>query len=57
VADLSIRAPQAWLGAGGLTPDVQIDCDGGVIGAVGRVHPLLEDVRVVAADGIVTPAA
>jgi hypothetical protein len=49
VADLSIRAPQAWLGAGGLTPDVQIDCDGGVIGAVGRVHPLPEDVRVVAA--------
>jgi imidazolonepropionase-like amidohydrolase len=57
VTDLSIRAPQAWLGAGGLTPDVQIDCDGGVIAAVGRVHPVPEDVRVVAADGIVMPAA
>jgi imidazolonepropionase-like amidohydrolase len=57
VTDLSIRAPQAWLGTGGLTPDVQIDCDGGVIAAVGRVHPVPEDVRVVTADGIVMPAA
>jgi len=57
VTDLSIRAPQAWLGAGGLTPDVQIDLDGGVIAAVGRVHPVTDDVRVVAADGMVMPAA
>jgi len=57
VTDLSIRAPQAWLGTGGLTPDVQIDLDGGVIAAVGRVHPVAEEVEVVAADGIVMPSA
>jgi imidazolonepropionase-like amidohydrolase len=57
VTDLSIRAPQAWLGTGGLTADVQIDCDGGVIAAVGRVHPVPDDTRVVAADGIVMPSA
>ena len=57
MTNLSIRAPQAWLGTGGLTPDVQIDLDGGVIAAVGRVHPVPDDVQVVAADGIVMPSA
>jgi imidazolonepropionase-like amidohydrolase len=57
VTDLSIRAPLAWLGAGGLTSDVQIDLDGGVISSVGRVHPVTEDVEVVSADGIVMPSA
>jgi imidazolonepropionase-like amidohydrolase len=57
VSNLSIRAPLAWLGTGGLTPDVQIDLDGGAIASVGRVHPVPEDTDVVAADGIVMPAA
>ena len=57
MANLSIRATQAWLGTGGLTPDVQIDLDGGVIASVGRVHPVPDDTDVVAADGIVMPAA
>jgi imidazolonepropionase-like amidohydrolase len=57
VTDLSIRAPLAWLGTGGLTPDVQIDLDGGVIASVGRVHPVPDDVQVVAAEGIVMPSA
>ena len=57
MSNLSIRAPLAWLGTGGLTADVQIDLDGGVIATVGRVHPVPEDTDVVAADGIVMPAA
>jgi cytosine/adenosine deaminase-related metal-dependent hydrolase len=57
VTSLSVRAPLAWLGTGGLTPDVQIDLDGGVIASVGRVHPVPDDVEVVAAAGIVMPAA
>ena len=57
MSNLSIRAPLAWLGTGGLTPDVQIDLDGGVIASVGRVHPVLEDTDALAADGIVIPAA
>ena len=57
MTSFSIRAPLAWLGTGGLTPDVQIDLDGGVIASVGRVHPVADDVQVVAAAGIVMPAA
>ena len=57
MSNLSIRAPLAWLGTGGLTADVQIDLDGGVIASVGRVHPLPQDTDLVAADGIVMPAA
>ena len=57
MTSLSVRAPLAWLGTGGLTPDVQIDLDGGVIASVGRVHPVPDDVEVVAAAGIVLPAA
>jgi imidazolonepropionase-like amidohydrolase len=57
VTGLSIRAPLAWLGTGGLTPDVQIDLDGGEISSVGRVHPVPEDVEVVAANGVVMPSA
>jgi len=57
VSNLSIRAPLAWLGTGGLTPDVQIDLDGGVIASVGRVHPVPDDTELVAAGGIVMPAA
>ncbi|TMK90731.1 MAG: amidohydrolase [Actinobacteria bacterium] len=57
MSNLSIRAPLAWLGTGGLTADVQIDLDGGVIASVGRVHPVPEDTDVLAADGIVIPAA
>ena len=57
MTSLSIRAPLAWLGTGGLTPDVQIDLDGGVIASVGRVQPVPDDVQVVAAAGVVMPAA
>ena len=57
MSNLSIRAPLAWLGTDGLTPDVQIDLDGGVIASVGRVHPVPDDTELVAAGGIVMPAA
>ncbi len=54
---LSVRAPTAWLGPGRVTPDVQVDCVGDRIAAVGRVHPIPEDVEVVAAGGFLMPAA
>ena len=56
-ARLSVRAPLAWLGPGRLTPGVQIDCEGGHISAVGRAHPVPEDVELVSVGGFVMPAA
>jgi imidazolonepropionase-like amidohydrolase len=54
---LSIRAPLAWLGPSRLTPDVQIDCEGGRIARVGRVHPVSEDTELVVTEGFLMPAA
>jgi len=54
---LSIRAPLAWLGPGQLSPDVQIDIEGGVIAIVGRPHPVADDVDLIVLDGFVMPAA
>ena len=54
---LSIRAPLAWLGPGRLTVDVQVDCAGGEIASVGRVHPVPDDTEVIATDGFLMAAA
>ena len=54
---LSIRAPLAWLGPGRLASDVQIDCEGGDVTAVGPPHPAPDSAEVLDAGGFVMPAA
>ncbi len=54
---LTIRAPLAWLGRGRLVPEVQVDCDGDTIVAVGAPHAVPDDTEVVAVGGFLMPAA
>ena len=54
---LSVRAPQAWLGPGRLTSDVQIDCEHGEVVAVGRRHRVPDEGEVVEVPGFLMPAA
>jgi imidazolonepropionase-like amidohydrolase len=54
---LSIRAAAAWLRAGASTPDVQVDLEGEMIGAVGRVHPVPDGTELVEVDYLLPAAA
>lgn len=56
MTSLALRATAAWLGTQRITPDVQVDCSGGLIEAVGRTHPVAADVQVVQATGFLMPA-
>ena len=53
---LSIRAPMAWLGPGGLASDVQVDCEHGEIVAVGPSRPAVEGDETIETDGFLMPA-
>jgi imidazolonepropionase-like amidohydrolase len=53
---LSIRAPLAWLGPGRLTPGVQVDCEHGIVAAVGDVHPVPDGTDLIETDGFLMPA-
>jgi imidazolonepropionase-like amidohydrolase len=54
---LSIRARFAWLGPGRLVPDVQVDCEAGLVSYVGRVRPVPDDADLIVSDGFLMPAA
>lgn len=54
---LTIRVPFAWLGAGRLVRDVQVDCERGTIAYVGDVRPVPDDTDLIAVSGFLMPAA
>jgi imidazolonepropionase-like amidohydrolase len=53
---LSVRAPVAWLGAGRIVHNAQIDCEAGSITYSGPATPVTEADRLIEVDGFLMPA-